>query len=56
MQGRLVGQLQPGRLSGQHVLRWDGRDQRGQPLPAGLYLARLRGPGIEQTLKVRKLP
>jgi hypothetical protein len=40
--GRLVRTLLEGRLSaGPHRLTWDGRDQGGQPLPAGVYFVKL---------------
>src|SRR5690606_26244076 len=29
--------------AGSHAVRWDGRDQAGAPLPAGLYLIVMRG-------------
>ena len=53
--GRLVRRLsEPRKIStGQHVLRWDGRDQVGEAVPPGIYYARLRvatetdGAGIE---------
>ena len=53
--GRLVRRLsEPRKIStGQHVLRWDGRDQVGEVVPPGIYYARLRvatetdGAGIE---------
>lgn len=31
--------------AGAHSLAWDGRDQRGRPLPAGTYFVRLEGVG-----------
>ncbi len=27
--------------AGEHTVHWDGRDARGRPAPAGIYLARL---------------
>ncbi len=30
---------------GTHRIGFDGRDDRGEPLPSGVYVARLRGPG-----------
>lgn len=43
--GRVVRSL-PGQelAAGQHRLRWDGRDDRGQPVPAGHYYLRITGP------------
>jgi hypothetical protein len=48
--GRLVRQLWKGlRAQGESVLIWDGRDDRGQALPSGLYFANmsLEGKRIE---------
>lgn len=40
--GRRVRQLHRGPLAaGVHLFRWDGRDQRGRPVAAGSYFARL---------------
>lgn len=40
--GRLVARLFAGEVAaGEHSLRWQGRDDRGRPVPAGLYLLRL---------------
>ena len=41
--GRVVRRIEdPAALSGERVLVWDGRDQAGRPLRAGVYLARYR--------------
>lgn len=37
---------------GVHELLWNGRDEAGQPLPSGLYQARLRAAGEEAGLKL----
>ena len=44
LMGRRIRGLDPGRIlsPGEHELRWDGRDDLGVPLPAGVYLIRLR--------------
>jgi hypothetical protein len=48
--GRLVRRLSDGfRGAGAHVVRWDGRDSRGQGVSAGIYFGRLMVTG--QTLK-----
>lgn len=40
--GRVVRTLEHGaRAAGRATLAWDGRDQRGEPLPAGVYFAKL---------------
>ncbi len=31
--------------AGPHTLRWDGRDERSRPVPAGAYWVRVAGPG-----------
>jgi flagellar hook assembly protein FlgD len=38
----LAGELQG---AGRHTARWDGRDARGNALPAGVYLLRLETAG-----------
>ncbi len=49
--GRLMRTLRAGRLeAGNHVARWDGRDESGPRVPAGIYFASLRGGGhVEAT-------
>jgi len=45
-----------GRAEGPHVVRWDGRDERGRPVPPGVYWCRLRtgdGVGTLRVLRVR---
>lgn len=41
--GRLVRRLCDGevRNPGRHVIRWDGRDVTGLPLPSGVYVCRI---------------
>ena len=44
--GDLVREIRLGKLeSGEHVVRWDGRDSRGHKLPSGVYFCRLITPG-----------
>jgi thermitase len=35
--------------AGEHALVWDGRDDRGRAVPAGLYWVRLRTPSLAQS-------
>jgi flagellar hook assembly protein FlgD len=51
--GRLVRTLVEGtRSAGVHRVEWDGRDDGGRRLAAGVYLARLEGAGEVRTRKV----
>ena len=44
--GRLVRRLKDGALTqGSHTLNWDGRDERGRPVPAGVYAYQLETAG-----------
>ena len=38
--------------TGTHLARWDGRDQAGKELAAGLYLYRLKAGGFRQVKKM----
>ena len=38
--------------AGQHRVRWDGRDEKGLPVPSGVYVYRLRAGGQVQTRKM----
>ncbi len=41
VQGKLVRQLLDARLpAGRHIIEWDGRDQRGEHVPSGVYFGR----------------
>ncbi len=47
-QGRLVRSLIRGSYpGGRHEVAWDGRDDRGQERPAGVYMFRLRAAGLQ---------
>ncbi len=51
--GRVVRRLGSGaEKAGAHVARWDGRDDRGLVLPAGVYLCRLAVDGTVQTRRL----
>ncbi len=45
----LVDEVQP---AGTHQVSWDGRDQRGAPVAAGVYLSRLQYTGGVQTQRL----
>jgi hypothetical protein len=51
--GRRVRRLEPGRLSaGTMSLRFDSMDERGRPLPSGVYFCRVRTAGDMVTRKM----
>ncbi len=53
LRGRVVCHLHSGVMDkGEKTLLWDGRDDGGKVLAAGLYLARLRTAGFEATVKM----
>jgi len=55
--GRLVRTLLDGpRGGGTHVVEWDGRDNRGAHLAAGVYRARLRAGNAERSVALVLLP
>ena len=52
LEGRRIRTLVDARLpAGEHVRRWDGRDQLGQPAASGLYVLRLEAAGTVATRK-----
>jgi hypothetical protein len=42
-------------VPGSYSITWDGRDDGGRPVAAGVYFYRLQGPGSGQTLRTVKL-
>ena len=56
LQGRLVRHLGPTWLGTSGSLAWDGLDARGQQVPAGVYLAKIRRGDRHQTARVVLLP
>jgi flagellar hook assembly protein FlgD len=40
------------RNAGLHSVSWDGKDERGQIVPSGVYLYKLRVNGFAQTRKM----
>ncbi len=54
IQGRTLRRLTEGaRAAGQHTVVWDGRDDAGRRLPAGVYLYRIEAGGrVSQTRKM----
>ena len=53
VQGRRVRARFDGSLdAGDHALTWDGRDDRGAPVAAGIYLARLSAGGASSVARV----
>lgn len=55
-QGRAVRHLiDEVRSGGDHEVRWDGRDDAGRPLPAGVYRYRLRAAGLQYSRPVHLL-
>lgn len=56
LQGREVAVLSDGVLAaGTHALTWDGRAENGRRLAAGVYLARVAGPGGTDTASLTLL-
>lgn len=55
LSGRRVRRLFRGEAGPVAILPWDGTDDAGRALPAGVYLARLEGQGIGATARVLRL-
>jgi len=53
LQGKLVRVLVDGFVSeGPQTRMWDGRNADGRPLPSGVYLYRLQGKDLDETMKM----
>jgi hypothetical protein len=53
--GRRLRRVSEHASAGSHVWVWDGRDDSGRPVGAGVYLARLAGAGTHLTLRLVEL-
>jgi len=53
--GALVRELYTGRATGDFVVRWDGRDRRGEPVASSTYYARVVVGDERETLKLTLL-
>jgi len=50
LSGRMITTLANSQLAaGEHSVRWDGRQQNGEPVSAGLYLCRIRSGSISES-------
>ncbi len=53
IRGRMVQKLIDGVLpAGEQIIKWDGRNSKGEQLPSGVYFYRLRAGGYETTRKL----
>jgi parallel beta-helix repeat protein len=52
IRGRLMRTLEAGRIPGDHVLTWDGRDTYGNPAASGTYFISVRSATASYTAKV----
>lgn len=54
--GRHLRRLAAGQLgAGTHTRRWDGKNDRGRPVPAGVYFAELAAGGARRTVRMVRL-
>jgi hypothetical protein len=54
--GRHLRELAAGPLApGPHMIRWDGRDEAGRPLPSGVYYLQLRGDRAQQRQRLVRI-
>jgi hypothetical protein len=52
-----VATVASGTLEASHYrLRWDTRDERGGPVPTGLYFAKFATQGLSRTVRLIVLP
>jgi len=53
LSGRIVRRLLSANVpAGVHQATWDGRDARGRPVAAGVYLYRLQSPALSRTMRM----
>ena len=53
VRGRFVRSLSQGRLAaGEHTLDWNGMNAAGDPVPSGIYYARLQAPLVQKSVKM----
>ncbi len=53
LQGLLVRVWEQGEIqSGSHLLEWDGKDQQGNQLPAGIYTCRMKAGDFQESQKM----
>jgi flagellar hook assembly protein FlgD len=54
--GRLVRTLlRDDRPAGRHSVTWDGRDERGRIVPAGVYFVRLEAGGVQESRTIQRV-
>ena len=55
LQGRRIAALAHETTPGRHTMTWDGRDESGRSVAAGVYFVRLEAPGVKETKKITLL-
>lgn len=48
---RVIGMFFPAQLAGEHTVKWDGKNEHGQPVGSGLYFIRLHTRRFVHTVK-----